>query len=178
MIQILCQCSDYPVLNTCIIHIRHRAFLGAVGHWVDSAGILHGLLLGLQRFRGVHSGVNQAAHFWKVANNFNLTNKIGYFTLDNASNNGSALMETASFLLNINIVFNPIKRRLRCFGHVINLVVKSFLWGIDIEAFQQELTQHKEEDSDQDLKEIAEWRKRGPMGKLHNICIWICQTPQ
>ena len=24
MIQILCQCSDYPVLNTCIIHIRKR----------------------------------------------------------------------------------------------------------------------------------------------------------
>ena len=31
---------------------NHRAFLGVVAHWVDSAGTLHGLLVGLRRFRG------------------------------------------------------------------------------------------------------------------------------
>jgi hypothetical protein len=25
---------------------------------------------------------------------------------------------------------------------------------------------------------LAQWRKRGPVGKLHNIIIWIRRTPQ
>ena len=145
---------------------------------MDSAGTLHGLLVGLRRFCGAHTGANQAAHFWQVATDFQITRKIGYFTLDNASNNDSALVEIASFLLNINIVFDPIKRRLRCFGHVINLVVKAFLWGTDVEAFQNEQAQYDGADSDKELEQVLEWRKRGPMGKLHNICVWICQTLQ
>ena len=86
---------------------------------------------------------------------------IGYFTLDNASNNDSALVEISSLLLNINIVFDPIKRRLCCFGHVINLVVKSFLWGTDVEAFRNELARCKDEDTEQggDIDQITEWRK-------------------
>ena len=130
---------------------NHRAFLGVVAHWVDASGSLHGSLLGLRRFLGPHTGSNQAGHFWTVAEDFNLTRKIGYFTLDNATNNDSALIEISYFLSNISISFDPIKRRLHCFGHLINLVVKSFLWGLDVEAFECE---------------------------LHNICVWICETPQ
>lgn len=144
---------------------------------MDSEGTLHNLLLGLRRFCGAHTGANQATHFWSIAEDFNITRKIGFFTLDNATNNDSALREISSFLLKINIVFNPITRRLRCFGHVINLVVKSFLWGTDVEAFQTELARYEESEADQDLERILEWRKRGPMGKLHNICVWICRTP-
>ena len=157
---------------------NHRAFLGVVAHWVDSSGHLHSLLLGLRRFLGAHTGANQAAHFWEVAEDFKITRKLGYFTLDNATNNDSALAEIAAFLSKIGIVFDPVKRRLRCFGHVINLVVKSFLWGKDVEAFQYELAGYDEKDEDQELKQIMEWRKRGAMGKLHNICVWICRTPQ
>ena len=28
------------------------------------------------------------------------------------------------------------------------------------------------------MKELKLWRKRGPLGKLHNIVIFICRTPQ
>lgn len=147
-----------------------------VGHWVDDCGILHGLLLGLRRFLGPHTGTNQAAHFWAVVEDFQIAQKIGYFTLDNATNNDSALIEIASFLSKINITFDPIKRRLRCFGHVINLVVKAFFWGTDVEAFECELLGYQEQDAS--LAEVQQWRKRGPMGKLHNICVWICRTPQ
>lgn len=157
---------------------NHRAFLGIVAHWVDTAGNLHGLLLGLRRFHGAHTGSNQACHFWSVVEDFQITRKIGYFTLDNATNNDSALIEISTLLSNIGIAFDPIKHRLRCFGHVINLVVKSFLWGTNVEAFQQELGESEESESDQDLERMIEWRKRGPMGKLHNICVWICRTPQ
>lgn len=53
--------------------------------------------------------------------------KIGYFTLDNASNNGTTMQYIARKLQEYEIFFNPIERRLPCFGHVINLVVKAFL---------------------------------------------------
>lgn len=142
---------------------------------MDASGLLHGLLLGLRRFLGPHTGANQAGHFWQVAEDFSLTRKIGYFTLDNATNNDSALVEISSLLHNIDVFFDPVCQRLCCFGHVINLVVKSFLWGTDAVAFECEIAGYG--DSDCQLEELIEWRKRGPMGKLHNICVWISRTP-
>jgi len=29
-----------------------------------------------------------------------------------------------------------------------------------------------------EIKNLMAWRKKGPMGKLHNICIWITRNPQ
>ena len=73
-------------------------------------------------------------------------------------------------------MFDPIARRLRCFGHVINLVVRAFMYGTDVDAFELDIaslhTCQKEVD------ELVAWRKRGALGKLHNVCAWICRTPQ
>lgn len=58
--------------------------------------------------------------------------------------------------------------------------VKAFLYGKNAESFEVEM-------SDLDLKKLeqkhylellAAWRKKGPVGKLHNIVIWIRRTPQ
>lgn len=43
-----------------------------------------------------------------------------------------------------DISFNPIERRVHCFGHVINLVVKAFLWGTDAKAFEAAIISHQE----------------------------------
>ena len=106
---------------------NHRAFLEIVGHWVGADGKLHGTLLGLRRFHGSHSCINQAEHFWEVIKFYELETKIRYLTLDNASNNDTALVQIAAYLADHRIKFNPVERRLRCFGHRINLVVKAFL---------------------------------------------------
>ena len=55
---------------------------------------------------------------------YSIIDKIAYFTLDNASNNDTGLEYIAEHLNEQDIPFNAIKRRLRCFGHVIHLVVK------------------------------------------------------
>ena len=154
----------------------HRAFLGVVGHWVDKTGALKAALLGLRRFKGAHSGENQASLFWNVALDLGLTRRIGYFTLDNASNNDTAMEAIQSYHRDMGLPFDPIKRRLRCFGHVINLIVKGFLWGIDPEAFENMISTLY--GLEKEKEELMAWRKRGPMGKLHNICVWICKTPQ
>jgi hypothetical protein len=54
--------------------------------------------------------------------------------------------------------------------------VKAFLWGNHPETFDDVvdslLITHDEE------AELLWWRKHGPLGKLHNIIIWIGQSPQ
>ena len=75
-----------------------------------------------------------------------------------------------------NIQFNPESSRLRCFGHIINLVVIGFLWGSDWGAF--EINVAHDTDIEKESLLLKSWRKKGPMGKLHNIGTWILRTPQ
>lgn len=155
---------------------NHRAFLGVVAHWMDQGLRLHSTVLGLRRFRGRHTGENQAKHFWDIVKAYKITDKIGYFTLDNATNNDTALQHISQHLHDLGIDFNPVQRRLRCFGHVINLVVKAFLWGTNSVAFEAEINSHQE--MQQEAEELEAWRRRGPLGKLHNIITWISRSPQ
>jgi hypothetical protein len=67
-------------------------------------------------------------------------------------------------------------RRLRCLGHVINLAAKAFLYGTNFDTFEKD-ADHAREHSEQ-LNELNLWRKRGPVGKLHNVVGFICRTPQ
>jgi hypothetical protein len=67
-------------------------------------------------------------------------------------------------------------RRLRCFRHVINLAAKAFLYSKEADAFKKDIESFREK-SDL-LKELTLWRKRGPIGKLYNIVVFICRTPQ
>lgn len=118
---------------------NHCALLGVVGHWVCPVGKVKSTVLGLRRFKGRHTGENHALHFWSIICDYNLMQKIGYFNLNNATNNDSVLRHIKIYLKGINIEFDIIGRRLRCIGHVINLVVKVLLWGEDPDAFEQDI---------------------------------------
>jgi hypothetical protein len=53
-------------------------------------------------------------------------------------------------------------RRMRCYGHILNLVARAFLYGEDSEAFEAEsqvfdLLGRWEDD-------LQHWRKKGPVG--------------
>ena len=105
-----------------------------------------------------------------------LLERIGYITTDNATNNDTAIAQLERNFRNVGIEFNAQESRVRCFGHIINVVVKGFLWGEDWEAFEGEVnTECEVEEASRALKA---WRKRGPLGKLHNISTWILRTPQ
>jgi hypothetical protein len=59
--------------------------------------------------------------------------------------------------------FDPKAKRLRCMGHVLNLIAEAYLYGQDAS------------DSEQRFKEQGlsgrrkMWRGRGELGKLHNL---------
>jgi len=130
----------------------------------------------MRRINGRHTGENLAACFLDVVEPYSIIDKIGYFTLDNASNNDTALHHIAQHLKDLDITFDPIQRRLRCFGHIINLVVKSFLWGSDAEVFEAQISTYH--DLQQETAELEAWRRKGPLGKLHNVISWISRSPQ
>lgn len=128
-----------------------------------------------------HTGENQTELIIEVIREYGISTstegpQIGYFVTDNTTNNDVA----------INIVllhFFPQMdkktrraRRLRCLGHVINPAAKAFLYGNDYAAFEQDI--ERSQGSSDQLKELNLWRTRGPIGKLHNIVVFICRSPQ
>lgn len=163
---------------------NRRSYLGVTAHWVDKERDEKALLLGLERLFGSnsHSGENQAAVFWRIAKHFTVERLIGYFTLDNASNNDTALLAISRHLQRIGIHdFDPEQRRICCYGHVLNLVVKAFLYGSDEELLELAIIERGEDDeiTAEDFEfELAAWKKLGPLGKLHNALTFIRGSPQ
>jgi hypothetical protein len=72
---------------------NHHAYQAIVAHWLDPDGKLHAALLDLHRFRGAHTGLNQAGHFYDTLNDYEIHHFVGKFNVDNASNNDTALEE-------------------------------------------------------------------------------------
>jgi hypothetical protein len=70
----------------------------------------------------------------------------------------------------------PNSRRVRCLGHIINLAAKAFLFGKDAEAFELNTNAARAVTHLERLREL--WRKKGPLGKLHNTLVFIIRTPQ
>jgi hypothetical protein len=72
-------------------------------------------------------------------------------------------------------------RRSRCIGHIINLVAQSFLHGKDCEAFlNEEAVDEAVSARNHEVlrRQQARWRKKGPVGKFHNIMVYIRRSPQ
>jgi hypothetical protein len=59
-----------------------------------------------------------------------IVDKLGYFVMDNAGNNDTALTFLNGRIIdNGGIGFDPIERQLRRFAHTINLAVKDLMFG-------------------------------------------------
>jgi hypothetical protein len=53
--------------------------------------------------------------------------------LDNASNNDITLVKLSKI-----IGFEPMQKRLRYMGHILNLIAKSYIFGQDISTFEED----------------------------------------
>jgi hypothetical protein len=122
------------------------------------------LVLGLPELMKRHTGENIAAEMLEIIRSFNIEDKVGYFMLDNAGNNDPAME-----IIGRELGFNHEHRRVRCIGHIINLVVKALLFGKDAEAFEESVERGEL------LARVAhdKWIKKGPVGKVHNWVVWV-----
>jgi hypothetical protein len=107
-------------------------------------------------------GKTIAAVILGVINAYNISNKIGYFTLNNAENN-----TTAVAIIGKELGFDGRRRRNRCIGHTINLAAKALLFGKNPDAFEEQFDGR----SPMTTIEYQHWRAKGPVGKLHNLVV-------
>ncbi|KAF6517513.1 hypothetical protein HZS61_003074 [Fusarium oxysporum f. sp. conglutinans] len=142
---------------------RH-ALYGIMCFFQDEKNKPRKIVLGVPEVSTRHSGTNIAAEVLEIIDSYGIKNKIGYFTLDNAENNDSAMA-----VIGGELGFDGRKRRGRCFGHILNLSAKALLFGSNPEAFENQLSGAAAlSETEHDL-----WRRRGPVGKLHNLVVDI-----
>jgi hypothetical protein len=135
-------------------------------------------LLGLKRMKGPHGGDNIAEVIVPVLEEYKVSPRLGVFVADNAESNDTAIR---SILAQIRPELALAPRRARCLGHIINLAAKAFLFGSDTEAFEQ-VVEQVTDDTPFDSKTMkdaqAAWRKKGAIGKFHNVVSFIRSSPQ
>jgi hypothetical protein len=108
-----------------------RGFFSIVAHFVDNRGIVRDVAIDLPQLSGAHSGDRIADCVEKTLQAFRITApKLGYFVLDNASNN-----DTAIATLGHRYGFLSSHRRLRCGAHTINLVGQAVIFGSNKSAY-------------------------------------------
>ncbi|KAJ3455240.1 hypothetical protein MRS44_013840 [Fusarium solani] len=127
------------------------------------------LTLGVPELRTRHFGHNIAAEILDVLDAYGIQDKIGYFTLDNAESNDKAME-----IIGGELGFVGSTRRGRCFGHTLNLSAKALLFGHNVEAFEEQLS------GEAALSEAEHtlWRRKGPVGKLHNLVVDVRRSDQ
>jgi hypothetical protein len=152
------------------------AIIGAVAHFIDKTGQRRQALLGLRELGGEHSGENMADTLLQLISDYKIRGRIGFFMADNASNNDTCIDLILQNLYPHMTKKQHLRRRLRCLGHIINLCAQAFLVGKDADKICKELEAAYR---DGDMKKIGElWRKRGAIGRLHNIVRYIRASPQ
>jgi len=154
---------------------RH-AFLGVSAHFIDAKNSIQQRLLALREQQGVHTGLNIAITLAEIARDWEIVDRIGCLVSDNASSNDACGEAVFCQILPDFSAEDASDRRIRCYGHILNLVGRAFLYGEDFESFEQESQTYKAMDRIDD--DLRHWRKRGPVGKLHNIVRWVRSSPQ
>jgi hypothetical protein len=101
---------------------------------MDATGVVKDFVLGLPELHGQHSGDNIAGIVAATLTNFGVhQDSVGYFVLDNAYNNDTAVASLADLY-----GFRSPERRLRCCCHILNLAAQVVIWGKDRDAYENE----------------------------------------
>lgn len=146
---------------------NHLGLLAVVGHFTGEDLKLHTVTLALKELEKEHSEANQSAVVLDVLDNFEMRNKLGYLVMDNAGTNDTLIEHIADALQQVGVLYDANQRRLRCNDHVINLTVQAFLFGKTVNDYEYPENVAKSPSDAQ----LNQWRKLGPLGKLHNIII-------
>lgn len=141
---------------------NNLSLLGIVAHWIDDDYKLKTGLLALRPVDG-HRGSDIAAILLPVIETFAIRANLGAFQMDNASNNDTALQALAADIPTLDVR----ESRLRCLGHIINLVVKALLYGTGSSQLEKQLANAGDKEA------FKIWRQRGAIGHLHNLVTYI-----
>ncbi|KAG7403377.1 putative AC transposase [Fusarium oxysporum f. sp. rapae] len=153
------------------------AVLGVIAMWIDTAGKRQTTVLGIRRVYGEHTGENIGSVILELLREYDVGgDQIGYFMLDNASSNDTAVEFILKELCPWMTPKQRRHRRLRCLGHIINLCCQAFLMGRDCERYLAKLEKHYQRGDYAKVEEL--WKRFGCLGRLHNLVRYIRLTPQ
>ena len=140
------------------------ALFGVKCRFLDRDYQLQDVLLGLSRIAKRYSGAELAELLFTVTEAYRCTEQIGFLVSDNASTLDTMVNCMETKLNEADITWPADFYRLRCLGHIVHLTAIAFL-----EAKMPSLPAF-------DNRE--DWRNFGCYGKLHNIVVWVQQSPQ
>jgi len=155
------------------------AMLGVNAHFVARVGEgeselrAFSTLLALRRLKERHTGEYQASILADVVKDYEFSDNLGVCVTDNASDNGTAVRSLFAALS--PELKDLTGRRVRCLAHIVNLAAKAFLYKTKADAFIEEARRLENEEFDLVALQTAQqvWRKQGPLGKLHNLVVFV-----
>ena len=104
---------------------------GKTTHFVDASNTRQKALLSLPELRNGHAGVEVAGEIITTLEAYGITDRLGDITADNHGANDTLCEESERKL---PIPWQAEQRRLRCVGHMINIVVQAFYFAKNKEA--------------------------------------------
>jgi hypothetical protein len=152
------------------------SLMAVVAHYLDKSFVNQTRLIAMRRLRASHSGENMARMLTGIMEEFEIADRVGYFMTDNAESNDTCLGHLVREMIPGATDEDVEERRLRCWGHVLNLVARAFLFGSDADAFELEDAANTVLEREQER--LTGWRKKGPVGKLHNTTTFIRASTQ
>lgn len=152
------------------------AFIAIFAHFLDREYRQQNRLIGFRRQLGTHAGENIANTLEEVIKDWGIGSRLGVAVCDNVSSNDTCLRSLFPRFIPQMDDDDVKARRIRCFGHILNLVAKAFLFGEESDAF--EIQSDFYDTLGQYEEGLEHWRRKGPIGKLHNIVKFIRASPQ
>ena len=152
--------------------------LAVCGSFIDANDHFWNILLGLPQTFG-HSGEVQWEALQPVLQEYGIVEKIGTVVGDNSGTNDTLCQAISHFLSSEKrIDWNATQQRIRCLGHIFNLVVQAFLFKDKTDEERLDSLDKKESESGLDEKELKEREifmrnQMGVLGKLHTIVVYI-----
>ncbi|KAA8894913.1 hypothetical protein FN846DRAFT_764251, partial [Sphaerosporella brunnea] len=95
---------------------------------------------------------NQAGHLFDTLNDYKIHHLVGKFDVDNASDNDTALEE--------------IRHRSQAEGYLSFDPVED---RPNVDAFESGNRSQPDREATDDIAELDRWRRKGPLGRLHNV---------
>jgi hypothetical protein len=154
-------------------------FLAVCASFVDHNDQFRNILIALRTVPG-HSGEHQWSVLLPVLKEYGSTKSIRTIIGDNSGTNDTLCRTISAYLAEeYRIDWNVSQNRIRCQGHILNLVVQLYLFSNNQEEAEMDWYDREELLNEQkNEKEIKERQNRiraqmGVIGKLHNLVVHI-----
>lgn len=141
-----------------------------MAHYLNQRFELRTILLGMPSIKSAHTVVSIASQITVLLDYWKLCESFSNAVTDNATEKRACLRIIAKEL----DLAKPEKRHVYCIGHIINLVAHQVLFNSNVKAFKYEL----ESNVTTKVVQLAEWRRKVPISKLHNIIRYITYSTQ